>query len=103
MKKRAMSLKRESLSRKEAAEEERLRAQYERGELRSSVRGPEDLRRFQRAARATLAKNRRLNIRLSSPVLESLQARAAAEGLPYQTLIASVLHKFVTGRLIERS
>ena len=102
MKKRAMNLKRKSVGRKEAVDEERLLAQYERGELRSSVRGPEDLRRFQRAARATLAKNRRLNIRLSSPVLEGLQARAAAEGLPYQTLIASVLHKFVTGRLVER-
>ncbi len=102
MKNRATTPKRKTASRKNAAAEERLLAEYDRGELRSSVRGPEDLRRFQSAARATLAKNRRLNIRLSSPVLESLQARAAAEGLPYQTLISSVLHKFVTGRLIER-
>ena len=102
MKDRATTPKRKTASRKEAAAEEKLLAEYERGELRSSVRGPEDLRRLQSAARTTLAKNRRINIRLSSLVLEGLQARAAAEGLPYQTLIASVLHKFVTGRLIER-
>lgn len=100
MKKRTTN--RKTMSRKELLEEERLLAQYERGELRSVVHGPKDLQHFERAARATLAKNRRLNIRLSSPVLEGLQARAAAEGLPYQTLIASVLHKFVTGRLVER-
>ena len=102
MKNRATTPKRETVSRRDSAAEKRLLAEYERGELRSRVRGPEDLRRLQRAARTTLAKNRRLNIRLSSPVLEGLQARAAAEGLPYQTLIASVLHKFVTGRLVER-
>lgn len=102
MNNRATTPTRKTPSRKEAVAEEKLLAEYERGELRSSVKGPEDLRRFQSAARATLAKNRRLNIRLSSPVLEGLQARAAAEGLPYQTLISSVLHKFVTGRLIEK-
>jgi len=102
MKKRTAKTNRKTVSGKELLEEQRLLAQYERGELRSIVHAPKDLRHFERAARATLAKNRRLNIRLSSPVLEGLQARAAAEGLPYQTLIASVLHKFVTGRLVER-
>jgi predicted DNA binding CopG/RHH family protein len=57
---------------------------------------------FQQAARATPAKDRRLNIRLSSPVFNGLQPRAREEGLPYQTLIASVLHRFVTGRLVEK-
>ena len=79
MNNRATTPTRKTPSRKDAAAEEKLLAEYERGELRSGVRGPEDLRRFQSAA------------------------RAAAEGLPYQTLIASVLHKFVTGRLIDRS
>ena len=69
MKNRATTPKRKTVSRKEAAAEERLLAEYERGELRSSVKRPEDLRRFQSAARTTLAKNRRLDMRLSSPVL----------------------------------
>jgi hypothetical protein len=44
---------------------------------------------------------RRLNIRLSSKDLARIQKRALAEGLPYQTLIASLLHKYATGRLKE--
>ena len=54
-----------------------------------------------RYAKATFRKDRRLNIRLSSKDLEAIQKRALAEGLPYQTLIASLLHKYATGRLRE--
>ena len=75
---------------------------YEAGEFRSASPRRFALQRYQRAARATL-KDRRLNIRLAAPVLDGIRARAAEEGLPYQTLIASVLHKFVTGRLVEKS
>lgn len=53
------------------------------------------------AAEATLLKDKRVNIRISSRDLEGLQAKAAEEGVPYQTLMASVLHKFVSGRLVE--
>jgi predicted DNA binding CopG/RHH family protein len=42
-----------------------------------------------------------LNIRLSSKDLEAIQKRALAEGLPYQTLISSLLHKYASGRLKE--
>jgi predicted DNA binding CopG/RHH family protein len=54
------------------------------------------------AARATAIKDRRVNIRLSSIDLSDIQAKALEEGVPYQTLIASVLHKYVTGRLSEK-
>ena len=49
----------------------------------------------------TFRKDRRLNIRLSSKDLEAIQKRALGEGLPYQTLIASLLHKYASGRLKE--
>ena len=52
-------------------------------------------------AKATFRKDRRLNIRLSSKDLEAIQKRALAEGLPYQTLISSLLHKYASGRLKE--
>ena len=55
------------------------------------------------AARATAIKDRRVNIRLSSGDLSDIQVKALKEGIPYQTLIASVLHKYVTGRFSERS
>jgi predicted DNA binding CopG/RHH family protein len=79
--------------------DDRLLKEYERGAFRSTKPTKAALQQY---ARATLAKDRRLNIRLSSPTLEGLRDRANEEGLPYQTLIASVLHKFVTGRLIEK-
>ena len=50
-----------------------------------------------RAARRYLRKDARVNIRLSSADLEMLKRRAAEEGLPYQSLIASILHKYVSG------
>ena len=53
------------------------------------------------AARATAIKNRRVNIRLSSIELHAIQAKALDQGLPYQTQIASVLLKYVSGKLVE--
>ena len=53
------------------------------------------------AAEATFKKDQRLNIRISSRDLRSLQARALEEGVPYQTFAASLLHKFVSGYLVD--
>ena len=54
------------------------------------------------AALATFKKDQRLNIRISSRDLKNLQARALEEGIPYQTLAASLLHKYVSGQLVEQ-
>lgn len=83
--------------------EKRILSAYESGELKSIVTSEASLRRYREYARATLIKNRRVNIRLSTLDLADIQARAVEEGMPYQTLMASVLHKFVTGRLLERT
>ena len=82
--------------------EEKLVEAYEKGELKSISPTKADLRKYKEAARATFIKDRRVNVRLSSPDLMDIQARAAEEGVPYQTLISSVLHKFVTGRFSEK-
>ncbi|GAA4406212.1 hypothetical protein [Quisquiliibacterium transsilvanicum] len=74
---------------------------YEAGKLKS-VASKAELDRLKAAARATALKDRRVNIRLSAGDLQDIQVKALAEGLPYQTLIASILHKYVTGRLEER-
>ena len=74
---------------------------YEKGKLKS-VATKSELEKFREAARATAIKDRRVNIRLSSGDLNDIQVKAMEEGMPYQTLIASVLHKYVTGRLAER-
>jgi predicted DNA binding CopG/RHH family protein len=72
----------------------------ERGEWKP-VGGKRERSRYARYAKATFRKDRRLNIRLSSKDLDAIQKRALAEGLPYQTLIASLLHKYASGRLRE--
>jgi predicted DNA binding CopG/RHH family protein len=75
---------------------------FEKGKLKS-VATKSELERLKAAARATAIKDRRVNIRLSSIDLKDIQAKALEEGIPYQTLIASVLHKYVSGRLAEKS
>ncbi|HOC60359.1 MAG TPA: hypothetical protein PKN70_10430 [Smithellaceae bacterium] len=52
-------------------------------------------------ARNTLRKDKRLNIRISERDLLELQKKAVNEGLPYQTYVSSILHKFVNGNLVE--
>lgn len=54
-----------------------------------------------RKKRATLAKTRRVNLRLTEMDMVSLQRKAAREGIPAQTLMGSILHKFATGQLAE--
>ncbi len=83
-------------------EEKKILGSVEGGEWRSirGVRGERE--RFRGYAQATFKKDRRINIRISSRDLHALQKRALEEGIPYQTLISSLLHKYVSGRLIEK-
>ena len=83
-------------------EEKELLASYEADEWQSVDNLEEKAQTYSEYASATFKKDRRVNIRISNKDLEALQKRALEEGLPYQTLIASVLHKFVSGRLVER-
>ncbi len=73
---------------------------FESGALQA-VGAKSSFAKYRAAAKATSVKDQRINIRLSSPDLKGLQVRAMEEGLPYQTLIASVLHKYISGRLVE--
>jgi predicted DNA binding CopG/RHH family protein len=82
------------------AYEHEVLAAFEKDQLKS-VATKTELAKFRAAARATAIKDRRVNIRLSSGDLSDIQVKALEEGVPYQTLIASVLHKYVTGRLAE--
>lgn len=78
-------------------EEEKLRASIEKGEWSTSASFEEDLTKAQTAAQSFLKKDSRVNIRISSSDLYRLKRKAAYEGLPYQTLIASILHKYASG------
>jgi predicted DNA binding CopG/RHH family protein len=78
-------------------EERKLMAAYERGEFKPVKDQKRAKRTAVQAAKRYGRKDARINIRLSSADLEMLKQRAMEEGLPYQSLIASVLHKYVSG------
>jgi len=86
---------------KERKLEEEILASFEKGEWKPVPKLKSEIARFAAIASASLAKNKRVNIRISSRDLDDIQAKAAEEAIPYQTLMASVLHKYVTGRLVE--
>ena len=83
-------------------EEKAILGLYERGALKRTKTKAQDLVALQRAARTTLQKNKRINIRLSERDLIGIQTRAIEEGMPYQTLISSILHKYLSGLLIDK-
>lgn len=83
-------------------EEQDILDSFERGEWKPVANRRREIARHVTYAKNTLAKNRRVNIRISSKDLEELQAIAVEDGLPYQTLMASVLHRFASGRFMER-
>jgi predicted DNA binding CopG/RHH family protein len=80
-------------------EERDLISAYERGEFRPVKDQQSAKQAAVEAAKRYLRKDARVNIRLSTADLEMLKRRAAEEGLPYQTLIASILHKYVSGSI----
>ncbi len=73
---------------------------YEAGELKS-VMTDERREYIKKSAKQSFKKDKRINIRLSGRDLAAIQRRALEEGMPYQTLVASVLHKFVSGSLYD--
>ncbi len=83
-------------------EEREILASYERGEWVSVRDEAAAIARHQAVAANTLRKDRRVNIRITSYDLAALQNIALEEGIPYQTLMSSILHKYVTGRFVER-
>lgn len=83
-------------------EEKDILDSYERGEWRSVKNPKQEIKRLREYARNTLQKDKRINIRMSSKDLDQVQVLATQEGIPYQTLISSIIHKYVAGYLVER-
>ena len=61
----------------------------------------EEIQKAKKAAEATLKKSERMNIRISPNDLRRLKIKAMEEGMPYQTLVSSIIHKYLIGRLQE--
>ena len=80
-------------------EEKELIASVERGEWKPVKNRDKELLRYREAAWETLKKDARINIRLTKRDFFNLKSKALREGMPYQTLVASVIHKYLTGQL----
>jgi len=84
-------------------DEKEILDSVERGEWKTISELGKESQRYQKYARAAFRKDKRINIRISEKDLIQLQRRAVKEGLPYQTFISSILHKFVTGQFLEKA
>lgn len=76
---------------------------FEKGELVSVKNVQEEMQLAKQAASNFMKRDNRINIRVSGADLNMIRRIAVQEGLPYQTLLASVIHKFAAGRLIDKA
>lgn len=83
-------------------EEMEILEQYERGEFKSVPNMEQAIEWAREAARNTLKKTKRVNLRVTERDFDLAHARAREEGIPYQTLLSSVIHKYLRGRLVEK-
>jgi len=83
-------------------EEAELINSVEAGEWSSVPDLSELKKRLVQAASETALKDYRINVRISKRDVEALKTKALEEGIPYQTLVTSILHKYVTGRIVEK-
>ncbi|MEE9354004.1 MAG: antitoxin [Methylococcaceae bacterium] len=83
-------------------EEQEILTAFESGKLNSVPNVKNEIEKHKQVATATFKKDKRINIRIANRDLSELQKLALAEGIPYQTFITSILHKFVDGKYIEK-
>ncbi len=83
--------------------EKEINGSYEKNEWQSVKDLSQKKKKYQELAKVHLRKEKRINIRISEKDLEDIQKKAIMQGLPYQTLIASIIHKYNSGLLIEKN
>ena len=84
-------------------EEKELLESYEKGEWKSIPNIEEEIGFYKKVAQNSLKKDKRINIRVSSRDLLEIKKKALQEGIPYQTFVSSIIHKYLNGRLVENS
>ncbi len=82
--------------------EKDIEKSFDRGEWKSVKNLDKEKKKAVDSAKATMRKNKTMNIRINEMDLNALKIRALEEGIPYQTLVSSILHKYVTGRLTDK-
>jgi len=81
-------------------EEQEILDAIESGEWQLVTPKKPELERYAQIARNTFRKDQRMNIRISKTDLNRIKAKATEEGLPYQTLVSSIIHKYVSGTFV---
>jgi predicted DNA binding CopG/RHH family protein len=83
--------------------EKKLIESIEKGEWQSISDLQKEIEKSKEIARATLRKDQRMNIRISKKDLDALKVRAIEEGIPYQTLVSRIIHKYLSGGFVEKT
>ncbi len=82
-------------------EEQALSQSFDRGEWTPVKNMKAEIKQYASYAKASLKKTSRVNLRISPQDLNGIQQKAIEEGIPYQTLMASIIHKYVVGKYVE--
>ena len=82
--------------------EKELMRSVENGEWQTVENLQQEIERSQKIAEATIKKDERMNIRMTKRDMDALKIKALEEGMPYQTLVSSILHKYLAGHLVEK-
>jgi predicted DNA binding CopG/RHH family protein len=83
-------------------EEKDILEALERDEIKALTPSKKEIEEIKAMAENTLRKDRRVTIRLYDHDLKGIQKKALERGMPYQTLISSMIHQYVEGDLVER-
>ncbi|MCX7095778.1 MAG: hypothetical protein NTY50_20360 [Methylobacter sp.] len=81
-------------------DEQALLDAFEAGQFESGLT-PERRLFIAKSAEATFKKDKKINVRISSRDLSAIQRRALEQGIPYQTLVSSIIHKYISGSLCD--
>ena len=83
-------------------EEKKITADFDSGGFRSVKKIKSEKAKYQNYAKLTLSKSRNINIRLSEKDLQKIKSKAVVKGLPYQTLLSSLIHQYADENETEK-
>ncbi len=84
-------------------DELKIKQSIENNEWRDIPSLEKEMARYKEAAKHTVSKNKRVNLRITTQDFYAAHIKAREEGIPYQTLLASIIHKYLTGQLTEKN
>jgi predicted DNA binding CopG/RHH family protein len=83
-------------------EEKIILEEYERGKIKTRTPSKNELNKIKNIAKNTFKKDKRITIRLYDHDYKGIQKKALEMGIPYQTLLSSMIHRYVEGDLVEK-